>query len=235
MAQSSIGPPSGLRTFYPYINDSYDDQTSSDITLCFGENEKVYAHKIILKAASGVWKQAFNSKLPISTQDTYNIQGHSNLVTYTMIRYIYGIPLDPEPSSMSEAAQLDYLLEVFAIANEYHIPSLGQAITERAIQLMKSCVLDPETIRTSCYYPDLRAEADRKTFGAILSRTADLYINNNVADKSLLNGVLDTCFARCTDLKWMEEHLQISALIGKYDPFAGRLLQLYLPGLRFSR
>jgi hypothetical protein len=129
--------PSSLRPFYPHMSDSYNDQTYSDITLCFGANEKVYAHKVVLKAASGVWNQAFNSKLPISTKDRYYIEGYSNPVVYAMLRHVYGMPVDAQPSGITEAAQLDYLFDVFAIANEYQIPSVGEALTERVVQVMR--------------------------------------------------------------------------------------------------
>jgi hypothetical protein len=124
------------------MSDSYNDQVTSDIVLCFDENEKVHAHKVILNAASGVWKQAFNSKLPISTQATYDIQGHSDLVVHTMLRHVYGIPLDRNPPQTNDQIRLDYLFDVFAIANEYQIPSLGEAVTERVVQLMKRCTIE---------------------------------------------------------------------------------------------
>jgi hypothetical protein len=98
------------------MSDRYNDEATSDITLCFGENEKVHAHKIILKAASGVWNQAFNSKLPIATQDSYDIQGHSDLVVHAMLRHVYGMPFDGNPPEISEEGRLDYLFDVFAIA-----------------------------------------------------------------------------------------------------------------------
>jgi hypothetical protein len=126
MAQSSVGPPSTFRSFYPHMSDSYNDQATSDIILCFGDSEKVYAHKVILKAASGVWKQAFNSKLPISTSSTYNIQGHPDFVIYTMLRHVYGMPLVVKRFGVSEKAQIDYLFDVFAIANDIRFLRLAR-------------------------------------------------------------------------------------------------------------
>jgi len=81
---------------------------------------------------------------------------------------------------------------------------------------------------------DTEIAEGKKMFGTIMSKTADLYINNNVADKSLMNGVLSTCFELVRNLKWLEENLDIISLIGQHDPFCGRLLQLYLPMLKFS-
>jgi hypothetical protein len=112
MTQSSVESVPSHRTFYPHMRDSYNDRATSDITLCFGENEKVYAHKVILRAASGVWNQAFNSKLLVSTQGHYDIQGHSDVVIYAMLRLVYGIPLEEEPSGIPEDDRIDYFFGV---------------------------------------------------------------------------------------------------------------------------
>jgi len=233
MSPSSVKYSSGLRPFYPHMSDSYNDQTTSDIALRFGGN-RVHLHKIILKASSGVWNQAFNSKLPISTKAEYIIQGHSDLVVNTMLQYIYGKPLDASPPDSPENGRLDYLFDVFGIANEYQIPSLGEAVTERVVQLMKR---HPIERRQDTFYnviSDTEIAEGKKMFGTVMSKTADLYINNNVADKSLMNGVLSTCFELVRNLKCLEENLDIISLIGQHDPFCGRLLQLYLPMLKFS-
>jgi len=210
---------------------SYNDQATSDIALCFGDNEKVYAHKIILKAASGVWEQAFNSKLPVSTKDTYDIEGHSDAVVHAMLRHVYGLPLDAALPEFSEDDQIDYLFAVFDIANEYQIPSLGEAATERVVQLMRACRLKPARIVGSNAGNYTGVEDGKRKFCAVISRTAELYMGNNVADKSMMHGVLNACFARVKEIQWLEENLQLSALIGKHDPFSGRLLELYLPKL----
>lgn len=232
MNPSAVKFTSGVRPFYPHMSDSYNDQTTSDITLCFGDNQ-VHLHKIILKAASGVWHQAFNSKLPVSIRNEYHIQGHSDLVVYAMLQYIYGKPLDANPPEISESGRLDYLFDVFAIANEYQIPSLGEAVTERVIQLMKRYPIERRQPTFFNVSSDTEIAKGKKMFGAIMSRTADFYINNDVADKSLMNGVLNTCFSLVQNMKWLEENLDIVTLVGKHDPFCGRLLQLYLPKLQF--
>lgn len=189
MTPSSVKFASGLRSFYPHMGDSYNDETTSDIALCFGDN-RVHLHKIILKAASGVWNQAFNSKLPVSTNAEYHIQGHSDLVVYTMLQYIYGKPLDARPPEVTENGRLDYLLDVFGIANEYQIPSLGEAATERVVQLMKMYPIEKKPNTFFRVYSDAEVAEGKKMFGAVMSKTADLYINNNIAHKSLMNGVI---------------------------------------------
>lgn len=232
MTSSSVKFPLGLRPFYPYMSDSYNDQDTSDIALCFGDN-RVHLHKIILKAASGLWNQAFRSKLPISTNNEYHIQGHSDLVVHTMLQYIYGKPLDARPPEVPENGRLDYLFDVFGIANEYQIPSLGAAVTERVIQLMKMYPIEKKPNTFFIVYSDAEVAEGKKMFRAIMSKTADFYINNNVADKSLMDGVLDACFTLVKNIKWLEENIDLVPLIGKHDPFSGRLLQLYLPMVQF--
>ncbi|KAI4854573.1 hypothetical protein E4T44_00081 [Aureobasidium sp. EXF-8845] len=225
MAQSSVTPPSTFRTFYPHMSDSFNDQATSDIVLCFGDNEKVYAHKIILKAASGVWKQAFNSKLPISTQSTYDIEGYSDRVVYAMLRHIYAMSLEANSSVVPKEGQLDYLFDVFIAANEYQIPSLGEAVTQRVVQLMKTYTIEKYWTHRGSY--TIETAEGRKSNGAVISKTVELYANNIMADRSLMNGVLDACLARFEDIAGLEEYLHISSLIGKHDPFSGRLLELH--------
>jgi hypothetical protein len=183
-----------------------------------------------------VWKQAFNSRLPTFSRDTYDIQGHSGLVVHTRLRYIYGMPSELYPTEISEKGRLDYLFDVFAIANEYQVPSLGNAVIEQVAQLMESyAIYQAATAHENSFFARLSVQSGRKKFGAVMSRTVDFYIKNDGADKSLMNGVLDTCFASVKNLKWLEQHVHISSLIAKYDPFAGRLLQLYLPDLQFPK
>jgi hypothetical protein len=233
MSHLSVDPLSDLRPFYPHTSDSYNDQATSDITLCFGDNEKVYAHEVVLKAASGVWNQAFKSKLPIATQATYDIQGHPDLVIYAMLRHVYETPLEAKPSEISEEGRLDYLFDVFAIANEYQLPSLGEAVTERVVQLMKTYRIEPGRTQTAATYARDAAQVreGKKKLGAVFSRTAELYINNNVLDQSLMHGVQRTCYELRHSLKWMEEHLHIFSLIGKHDPFSALLFRTYLPSM----
>lgn len=149
-----------------------------------------------------------------------------------MLQHIYGKPLDAASSGVSEEGWLDHLFDVYDIANEYQIPSLGEAITERVVQLMQTCPIDSRHNTFFTAYDNNDIARGRKMFSTIMSRTADLYINNNVADKTLMNGVLNTCFAMVRNLPWLEQNLDISSLIGQHDPFCGRLLQLYLPTLQ---
>jgi hypothetical protein len=214
------------------MSDRYNDEATSDITLCFGENEKVHAHKIILKAASGVWNQAFNSKLPISASDKYHIEGHSNVVIHAMLRHVYGMPLDAKPIDIPKEGRIDYLFDVFDIANEYQIPSLGEAVTERVVQLMDASRIKPARINGSVAGNYTGVDEGKRKFCAVISRTAELYMGNNVADKSLMNGVLDACFDRVKEIVWLEDELKLSSLIEKHDPFCGRLLKLFLPNLQ---
>jgi hypothetical protein len=228
MTQSPLSAPSGLRP-------CYNDQTSSDITLCFGDNNKFYAHKIILQAVSGVWNRAFRSQLPTSTPNEYDIDEHADPIVYAMLRFVYGTPLDANPPEGPIEGRLNYLFGIFMIANEYQIPSLGEAVTERVVQLMQTCVIEEKTDRLFDFYEGTEFIGGRDKFGAIISRTAGLYINNNVEDKSLMNGVASAFSAHVEDFERLDRNLDIPSLIGKHDPFWGRMLQLYLPKLQYSK
>jgi hypothetical protein len=230
MSQQSVQvscSESSLLALYPHISGSYDDQPSSDITLRFGGNQEVHAHKIVLKAVSGVWNRAFQSKFPISMEDKYDIQGHSDVVVHAVICFIYGMALWAKPHEITESGQLDYLFAVFDFANQFEIRSLGQAVTQRVVQLMKTYQIKPGYIGVSHLRDYTGVDEGRKKFGVVISRTAELYINNDVADKSLMTGVIDACLAYCDNIKWMEDNLKLSSLIGKHDAFSGRLLRVF--------
>jgi hypothetical protein len=214
------------------MRDSYNNQATSDTILCFGENEEVYAHKVILKAASGISKQAFDSKLPVSTQEHCDIQGHSDVVNYAMIRLVYGIPLEEEPPGISEDDRIDYFFDLFAIANEYQIPSLGEAVTEQVVEIMNSYHIQDRSGTTHPVYIE-RILEDRKKFAAVFEKTAELYINHEMADRSLMDGVLKACHKENLYLKRIQDFIDITSLIGKHDPFCARLLRLYIPSMRW--
>jgi hypothetical protein len=142
-----------------------------------------------------------------------------------MLRHVYGMSLEVKPSDVPEEDQLDYLFDVFTAANEYQISSLGEAVSERVVQLMKTYSLERTLIGLG--YNTIETIERRKNYGAVISKTVELYVNNNVADKSLMNGVLDACLARLGSITGLEEYLHLSSLIGKHDPFCGRLLELH--------
>ncbi|KAI4717439.1 hypothetical protein E4T48_06350 [Aureobasidium sp. EXF-10727] len=205
-------PSADVLVRYQYLSASYNDKLDSDIVLRFGDNERVYAHKVVLKGASGVFNRAFNGQFPIATQPEYHIEGHSDVVVYAMLRYIYGSPLDPQPSGFPAHEQIDRLFGVFAIANEYQIPSLGEAVTHRVVKIMRSCAMHG-------------TQKDKELFGTIVAKAAELYIKNSIADQSLMDGVLNACFALTPGIQWLEENINISSIIEPLDPFCGRLLR----------
>jgi hypothetical protein len=93
---------------------------------------------------------------------------------------------------------------------------------------MKTYLIFPET----CGYTHPHTIRARSKFGVVISKTVDLYTNNDVADETLMNGVVEACFTHCKNIKLMEHCLDLSALIGKHDPFSGRLLRLLISSTR---
>lgn len=222
---------SSLLVRYPYLGASYNDKTTSDITLCFGNDERIHAHKVILKGVSGVFHTAFNSQLPIAFQTEYKILGSSDAVVYAMVKYIYGSPLEAPPGMVSVEDQIDYLFNIFAIANEYEIPSLAEAATQGIFQTMKSCCIDAHSSFVS---PREWVLQERERFGSIVAKTAHLYINHDIADQSLMTGVIEACFELTPGLLWLEDNINITSMIEALDPFSGRLLRKAITGMRFS-
>ncbi|KAH0374112.1 hypothetical protein KCU65_g322, partial [Aureobasidium melanogenum] len=193
MCSSTAQASSGLLVRYPYLGASYDDKTTSDVTLRFGDNEQVHAHKVILKGASGVFHTAFNSQLPTASKNEYKILGYSDAVVYSMVKHISRSPLEtPHGGDVEVGDQIDYLFSIFAIANEYEIPSLAEAATQRIFQIMKSCCIDANL--SFFIEPTNSVLQERKTFGSIVAKTAHLYINHDIADRSLMNGVIEACY-----------------------------------------
>ncbi|KAG9527734.1 hypothetical protein KCU93_g4862, partial [Aureobasidium melanogenum] len=229
MSPSTAQASSGLLVRYPYISASYNDKTTSDVTLCFGDNEKVHAHKVILKGVSGVFNTAFNSQFPIALKTEYLIEGHPNAVVYAMLKHIYGAPLQAQPGMASVEDQIDHLFSIFAIANEYEIPSLGEAATQRILQIMKTCCIDPNATFIA---PKVWVLQERKRFGSIVAKTAQLYINHEIADESLMEGVIEACFELTPGLVWLEDNVDICSLVGRLDAFSGRLLRKAVEGMR---
>lgn len=215
-------PSSGLLVRYPYISASYNDKTTSDLTLCFGDNEKIHAHKVLLQGASGVFNRAFNSLLPVATKTEFQISEHPSAVVYAMVKYIYGSPLEAPPGMVAVEDQIDYLFNIFAIANEYEIPSLGEAATQRIFQIMKMCYIDSSSLRL---IPCDQVLQERKQFGSIVAKTAHLYMNYEIADRCLMDGVIEACFELTPGLVWLEDNIHLSGIIEALDPFSGRLLR----------
>ncbi|KAG9945931.1 hypothetical protein KCU85_g6827, partial [Aureobasidium melanogenum] len=229
---SSIAQASSvLMVRYPYLGASYNDKTASDVTLCFGNDEKVFAHKVILKGASGVFHTAFNSQLPVAFKTEYLIEGYPDAVVHAMLKYIYGSSLEALPDMAPMEYQIDYFFGIFAIANEYEISSLAEAATQGIFQIMKSCCI---AAYSSSITPREWVLPERKKFGEIVAKAAHLYINHDVADKSLMNGVIEACFELTPGLVWLEDNINITSMIEASDPFSGRLLRKAITGMRYN-
>ncbi|THY20432.1 hypothetical protein D6D01_06748 [Aureobasidium pullulans] len=160
----------------------YNNEKLSDITICFGE-VKIHAHKVILSSDSRGFSAAFESQLSIATSSSHQVSGYSDVVVYAMLRHIYGFPLDEECDEIAGEEQFDYLFEIFLIANEYQIPSLAEAATALIVDPMFECKLDLST-------GQFRSLWVKDMFKKIIARTAELYIQHNDADKSLLDKVI---------------------------------------------
>ncbi|THX99415.1 hypothetical protein D6D03_07198 [Aureobasidium pullulans] len=208
----------GVLARYPHLHDSYNDQKLSDIVLCFGD-DKIYAHRIILKGVSGVFHTAFNSQLPVATQDTYQVEGYSGTTVHAMLQHIYGMTLTSKPTDIAAGGELDHLFDVYLIGNEYQISSLCEAAAERIVELMGPCTLDHPVGR--------RFLAEGETVRAIITKTAELYSFHELAYTSLLDAVIKALFPKFHSMDSLERLLEISALLEKPEKFSARLIRCF--------
>jgi hypothetical protein len=200
----------------------YNDEKLSDITLCFGDN-KIYAHKMILMGSSGVFSTAFSSNYPVASGKTYDIQGHSDQVVLIMLQHIYGFPMDPR-HEIDFGDGLGHLFDIFLIANEYSVPSLAEAVTRLVVEMIETIKIDSEMIydggRGRLKYSV--GSISKQEFRTVIGRTVELYRENEIADKSLLEGV-NTAFTDVTHgHDWIYSELGIEYVI---QPFAGILIR----------
>ncbi|KAI5273689.1 hypothetical protein E4T47_02993 [Aureobasidium subglaciale] len=203
-------------TQYSHFRDLFDSKTFSDVKLRFGsDNVDFNAHRTILMGASGVFFTAFTGRVP---DGIYTIEGHSSEVFLAMLRYVYGILVDSIlhdtelADRTSKTARVDFLFDLFLIANEYDVPLLSDFVTTTIVSLLHQ--LKP-----------LRDEADNESFRAIISKTADFYTNSQIADQALVDAVVEVCADYEPGLCVFEEKIEISAILGRVDVFGGRLLQ----------
>ncbi|KAG9937371.1 hypothetical protein KCV05_g917, partial [Aureobasidium melanogenum] len=109
----------------------------------------------------GVFNTAFNSQFPVALKTEYLIDGHPNAVVHAMLKHIYGSPLEAPPDMVSVEDQIDYLFNIFAIANEYEVPFLGEAATQRIFRIMNG------TIFRKFHYADNNIGIHRKSSAII--------------------------------------------------------------------
>ncbi|KAI5210863.1 hypothetical protein E4T38_01831 [Aureobasidium subglaciale] len=118
------------------------------------------------------------------------------------------------PDLCNKTARVDFLFDLFLIANEYDVPSLSDFVTTTIVSLLPQ--LKP-----------LRDRADIESFRAIISKTADFYTNSQIADQALMDAVVEICAGDEPGLRVLEMRLEISAILGRVDVFGGRLLKTW--------
>ncbi|CAD0090239.1 unnamed protein product [Aureobasidium mustum] len=194
---------------YPYLQNSYNNAMLSDVVICF-EDERVYAHKVAVMAASGVFNAAFNSKFPVADQGTFEIKGYSTDVVYAMLRHIYSKPPEEPSPARGLEEELEHHFAIFLIANEYEIQSLCRSSAQSVVQMIKSIPLpNPLPWYYQKWPSEERYSRSREQLSLILVRTATLYIDSKIADTSLLDTVLQTYFDLFSDLDSMKRHLKL--------------------------
>ncbi|KAG9666503.1 hypothetical protein KCU99_g9724, partial [Aureobasidium melanogenum] len=161
-------------TSYPYLQDNYDNAMLSDVVLFFG-GDRVYAHRVILMSASGVFKAAFNSKFLVANKGIFEINGHSNNAVYAMLHHVYSKPPGKSAPARTFDEELDHHFAVFSIGNEYEIESLCQSSARDVVRMIRAIPRpDPLPLHYQKWPPE-----DLWHSGSIF-RNSHYYTDNNI-------------------------------------------------------
>ncbi|THX46693.1 hypothetical protein D6D06_09972 [Aureobasidium pullulans] len=212
-------------TASPNFQHLYDNPFLSDVTLSFGDH-RIKAHKAILIGYSKVFLTAFTSKLPTTTEGVYEIEGHDSDLVLDMIKHIYGFPeWTIEPPIPEEKARIYYLQDMFLLANEYEVTTLSALVAGNFAEMLqdfrKDCCVHYGREGRSCRYLDTSSS---RNISMVVREVAELYHDNNIADKSLMHGVLDALLDIGPGYEWLEDCLQITDLLQGMDEFLAELI-----------
>lgn len=99
LIQHSYATPISSRLTLNNMDDSrrnrhlYNNSNLSDVVLTFGD-ERIHAHKDILRSKSEVFVAAFSGKF--GEVNEYAVEGHYDAAIRAMIQHIYGFGIAPE-------------------------------------------------------------------------------------------------------------------------------------------
>ncbi|KAH0012827.1 hypothetical protein KCU78_g9502, partial [Aureobasidium melanogenum] len=198
---------------YPHFQDYYDNESRSDVVLCFA-NKKIHAHKLILAGASELFHTAFKSNFQVASQAEFEIKGYPPEVIHAMLRHMYGFPYNQQFMASSPSAEQlpDFWVGVLLIANEYRVQSLTAAATNTILAYLgKGTCPTAESIKSL-------PQQYKENFARTVLKVSELYHNNNLADTSCLDGMIGVL---CQHGVWIyEEHMQIGKTLEALEPFA---------------
>ncbi|THY85796.1 hypothetical protein D6C93_08107 [Aureobasidium pullulans] len=212
-------------TASPNFQHLYDNPFLSDVTLSFGDH-RIKAHKAILIGYSKVFLAAFTSKLPTTTEGVYEIEGHDSDLVLDMIKHIYGFPeWTIYPPNPEEKARIYYLQDMFLLANEYEVATLSALVAGNFAEMLQDfrvdCYVHYGREGIGCRYLDTSSS---RNISMVVREVAELYHDNNIADKSLMHGVLDALLDIGPGYEWLEDCLQITDLLQGMDEFLAKLI-----------
>ncbi|KEQ86507.1 hypothetical protein M438DRAFT_353630 [Aureobasidium pullulans EXF-150] len=145
-----------------------------DVVLTFGD-ERVDAHKDILRSKSEVFVAAFSGKF--GEVNEYAIEGHSDAAIHAMIQHIYGFA--------AIVAKCELFLGVYLLANEYDIVGLTVDVTEAIIYCMEYllCVQRFE-------------EPSPRALDSVISSVISLFEEYVIIDETLIDATALFCLQR---------------------------------------
>lgn len=129
-----------------------------------------------------------------------------------MIRHIYGFPLKDGFGDLSDDQKIDCLLRIYAIGDEYQIPSLRTTATNLVLGMLHD---------NSAYWD----ETQKLKFRMIIGKTAEFYADKKVTDTSLMTWVVHRCL-RGRSLAQLEGDFVISEALAASNPFFATLIHM---------
>ncbi|THY34819.1 hypothetical protein D6D01_01858 [Aureobasidium pullulans] len=172
----------------------YNNSNLSDVVLTFGD-ERIHAHKDILRSKSEVFVAAFSGKF--GEINEYAIEGHSDSAIHAMIQNIYGFGIAPELSQLNYTtyernktvaavvAKCEIFLGVYLLANEYNIVGLTVGVTEAIVYCLEYllCVQRFE-------------EQSPRALNSVISSVISLFEEDDMIDETLIDATALFCLQR---------------------------------------
>ncbi|CAD0054726.1 unnamed protein product [Aureobasidium pullulans] len=150
----------------------YNNSNLSDVVLTFGD-ERIHAHKDILRSKSEVFVAAFSGKF--GEVNEYAAEGHYDAAIRAMIQHIYGFVV----------ARCELFLDVYLLANEYNIAGLTVDVTEAIIYCLEYllCVQRFE-------------EPSPRALDSVISSVTSLFEEYVIIDETLIDATALFCLQR---------------------------------------
>ncbi|KAJ3647100.1 hypothetical protein Zmor_024641 [Zophobas morio] len=198
----------------------YLNQKFSDVTLLV-DDQKLYAHKVILAVRSGYFESLLYEDPGNTKQAEITITGVTFDTLRSLLKYIY-------TGTMTISSDVDSTLQILALAHQYSFADLQTTIIKKLkplLNLQNVCAVlntanlyDLEELLQACHsFMDLNAsevvgsdcftDLSHKSMIKLLERSTffapEIEIFKNVAKWCKINNDVDDLVIQCVRLSWM--------------------------------